>query len=79
VYTDSIQFKHQEVITVFRIKEEREKAKLTQEELAEKVGITRAYLSQLENNHKEPSIKLLTQIAKALNISIKKLICERTA
>lgn len=64
---------------MFRIKEEREIAKLTQEELADKVGITRAYLSKLENNHREPSMKLLQAIAEALGTSIKNLIEERSA
>lgn len=64
---------------MFRIREGRERAGLTQEALAEKLGITRAWLSQLENHHKEPSIKLLQQIATVLNIPFKNLIEERVS
>lgn len=64
---------------MFRIKQERERSGFTQKELAEKLGITREYLSAVENNHKEPSMKLLQQIAKVLDVPFKNLIEERSA
>jgi transcriptional regulator with XRE-family HTH domain len=36
---------------------------LSQTELASELGVTRAYLSQVENGHKEPSLPLLRKIA----------------
>lgn len=64
---------------MFRIKQERERAGLKQQELADIVGITREHLSAVENHHKEPSTRLLQKIAKALNIPFKNLIEERPA
>lgn len=61
--------------TVFQIKKYREKAGLTQEQLAEKVGITQVYLCYLENGQKKnPSITLLSKIATALKIDISDLL-----
>lgn len=58
---------------MFRIKELREKAGLTQEDLAEKVEVTSQYISMIENEHKLPSIPLLKKIATVLNTTIKNL------
>lgn len=63
---------------MFRIKQERERAGLKQQELADKIGITREYLSAVENNHKKPSFSLLQQIAEVLDVPLKNLIEERT-
>ncbi|MCM8710503.1 helix-turn-helix transcriptional regulator [Clostridium sp. SYSU_GA19001] len=59
---------------MFRIKEARQKAGLTQTQLAEKVMVTREYISLVENNHYKPSISLLERIAKELHTSVKSLI-----
>ncbi len=45
----------------------REKAHLTQEQVAAKAGISREYLSMLENNHKSPTVDTLARICQALN------------
>lgn len=50
------------------IKKYRSAAKLTQKQLAQDLSITPAYLSALENGHKESSLSLLTAICKALNV-----------
>ncbi len=47
----------------------REKAGLTQEELAARCGIHRTYVSQLERALKTPTIRLLWQICVPLNIT----------
>ncbi len=56
---------------MFRIKELRAKSGITQEKLAEMTGITRIYLSELENGHKNnPSTQLLKKIATALGVKV---------
>lgn len=49
-----------------RIKEARKKAKLTQEQLANEIGVKRAVISKYENGMIEPSLKQLQAIADAL-------------
>jgi transcriptional regulator with XRE-family HTH domain len=52
------------------IKELRKKKGLKQNELAEKVHLTQAYLSKIENNSKEPSLSSLKAIAESLEIPL---------
>lgn len=61
---------------MFTIKKIRTNAKITQQELADKVGTTREYISNIENDHKKPSIEMLEKIADALNTTVKDLIEE---
>lgn len=49
------------------IRELREKSKLSQEELGERAGIHRTYVSQLERGVKSPTLTILEQIAEALS------------
>jgi len=58
-----------------KIKEYREKRKLTQEELSEKSGIDYKYLQKIEGKT-PPNLKVETieRIARALNISPSKLL-----
>jgi len=49
------------------IKEIRKKKKIPQEILAERSGITQAYLSLIENDKKEPNLSTLKEISKALD------------
>jgi ribosome-binding protein aMBF1 (putative translation factor) len=46
----------------FMIKEARIKSGLTQQELADKVGTTKSYISKIENNIKEVRISTLRKI-----------------
>lgn len=50
------------------IRKYRERAKITQHKLAERLGITPTYLSTIENSRKEPSLGLIKDICKALDI-----------
>ena len=54
----------------------RKKMKMTQEELANKVGISYSYLTQIEapNVIKKMSLEVLFDIASALNVDINKLL-----
>jgi transcriptional regulator with XRE-family HTH domain len=57
-----------------RIKELRIKKGLTQDQLAERSGFTKSYLSQIENHKKEPPISTLNKIAYALELDVLELI-----
>lgn len=61
---------------MFKIKQFRKYKGLSQITLANQIGITREYLSVLENGHKQPSISLLKRIAKELDTTVKALIVE---
>jgi len=47
----------------------RKERKLTQEELAKNMGISRTYLSDIENSRKNPSSKTLESLSEKLNTS----------
>lgn len=49
-----------------RIKEARKKAKITQDQLAEQLGISTAYMSQIETGKATVNLNRLAQIAKLL-------------
>jgi transcriptional regulator with XRE-family HTH domain len=51
------------------LRQEREAAKLTQEKLAEKTGISHKYLNAIELGYKFPSIQTIENLAKALEIA----------
>lgn len=51
----------------------RKKKGLTQEELALRVGITRAYLSNIENGKYNPSLDVALKISKVLERTIEKI------
>lgn len=52
--------------------------KLTQEQLAEKIGISTSFCSKLERGKKSMSIATLRDIANALEISVNYLLFEKT-
>ncbi len=52
----------------------REYKKIKMNELAKKVGISAAYLSQIENGKRNPTIDSLKIIAKGLDIEVEMLI-----
>ena len=56
------------------IKQLRKSKGLTQESFANETGISRSYLSDLENNRKSPTIETLEKIARKMNTSLKFLI-----
>lgn len=59
------------------IKLYRNKKGLTQKQLAEKIGTTDSAITRYESNSREPSIEIITKIAKALNISINELLDDK--
>jgi len=58
---------------ITRIKEFRAKHNITQDELANIVGVRRETIIHLEKGKYNPSLKLAYDIAKALNVSIEEL------
>ncbi|CEP40929.1 MAG: helix-turn-helix transcriptional regulator [Paraclostridium sordellii] len=48
----------------------RKELKISQANLAKKVGISRTYLSKIENGHSNPSTEITYRIANELNKSI---------
>jgi transcriptional regulator with XRE-family HTH domain/KaiC/GvpD/RAD55 family RecA-like ATPase len=52
-----------------KLKEERMRVGLSQKDLADKVGLTASFLSQLENNQVSPSLSTYMQLCQALGIN----------
>ena len=52
----------------------RKRAKLTQEALAEKTGLSVVFISLLENGRRTVSVDALLRIARALHVELKDLV-----
>ena len=57
-----------------RIRFLRKKYDWTQEELADKVGVDYTTINKIENGKRNPSLKTLERIAKALRVKTKELL-----
>lgn len=57
-----------------RIKQVREKKRMTQTELADVANVSRVMLNLVENGKANPSLGFLNKIAKALGCSVKNLL-----
>ncbi|WP_168455208.1 helix-turn-helix transcriptional regulator [Bacillus cereus] len=55
------------------IAELRKEKLISQEKLAAKVGLSRTYISEIENNKKQPNVKLAIKIAKVLGTSVESI------
>ncbi len=56
------------------IRVERRRAGLSQEELAEKVGLNRNYIGEIERAEKKITLETLQRVAKALKLRITDLV-----
>ncbi len=56
-----------------KIQKLRKAQRITQEELAEMVGISRVYMGYIEQGRESPSLKLLMRLAKRLKIKVGEL------
>jgi transcriptional regulator with XRE-family HTH domain len=56
------------------IREQRERAELSMRELAKRANISNPYLSQIERGLHEPSVRVLTSLASALELSAEALL-----
>jgi transcriptional regulator with XRE-family HTH domain len=59
-----------------RLRTLRKNASLTQQKLADNVGVSRIYIQALESNRRVPSIKLLYRLADALTASVNDIVDE---
>ena len=57
----------------FAVRTRREELKLTQEEVAERAGIHRTYLSDIERGSRNPSLINIDRIASSLALSLPEL------
>lgn len=57
-----------------KIKKYRSEKGMTQEDLAEKVGVSRVYIGYVEQGRNTPSLEILEKIARALSVSLSKLV-----
>jgi transcriptional regulator with XRE-family HTH domain len=58
------------------LRKARQAAGLTQERLAFAAGLDRAYISQLENDHKSPTVDVLYLICDALGIAASDILAQ---
>lgn len=59
-----------------KIKQLRKQQKITQEELADKIFVSRQTISNWENNKSYPNMDFIVLISKTFNVTIDKLIKE---
>ena len=55
------------------IKEVRQEKKITLQELSKKSGISKSHINYIEKQLKQPTLIVMIQISKALNIDLKNL------
>ncbi|WP_342762079.1 helix-turn-helix transcriptional regulator [Bacillus sp. BR3(2024)] len=56
-----------------KIAELRKEKLISQEKLAAQVGLSRTYISEIENNKKQPNVRLAIKIAKFLGTSVESI------
>lgn len=59
-----------------RIKEQRTKIGITQQELADKLELSLEMVRSMENNRKKPSVETLTKLSDLFNCSTDYLLCK---
>lgn len=57
-----------------RIQKKRKQLDLTQEDVAYKVGISRAYMGYIEQGRNVPSMEVLEKIARVLKVNLRDLV-----
>lgn len=70
--------RNEELVTAFAmaLSEQRERAQLTQEELAERADVSARFISFLETSRRQPSLSALHALSKGLGIQMLDLIAE---
>jgi transcriptional regulator with XRE-family HTH domain len=53
-----------------KLKGIRERRRLTQEQLADKSGVSRSYLARLETCRQDPTLRTLEKLARALGVEV---------
>ncbi|MBL9178032.1 MAG: helix-turn-helix transcriptional regulator [Verrucomicrobiaceae bacterium] len=67
--------KHRQVLSEL-LRELRQQAEMSQETLADKAGLHRTYISQLERGLKSPTLDVLDALARALGITLKTFLAQ---
>ena len=57
-----------------KLKHIRKERKLTQEQLAERAGLTREYIARLEAGRYDPTLSTIEKLAKALRVKVNDLV-----
>lgn len=57
----------------WKVQKLRKQKKLTQEELADQLRISRVYMGYIEQGRESPSLKLLMKIARRLDVKVENL------
>ncbi len=57
-----------------RVQRYRKKTGMSQEEVAHKVGISRAYMGYIEQGRNIPSLEVLQKVAKVLKVKLNELL-----
>jgi len=65
----------EEIHLAKKIRQYRKEAGLTQEIMAEKLGLSSKYIRFIENGRRRPSLKVVYKIAKILGVDTCKLFC----
>lgn len=60
-----------------RVRKARLAAKITQEQLAEKVGVGTTHISHIETGNSIPSLKLFVDVLNALGLSADAILCDQ--
>jgi transcriptional regulator with XRE-family HTH domain len=58
------------------LRKTRQEKKMTQEQLSFASGVDRTYISELENDHKSPTVDVLLRLCAALGVKASKLIAK---
>ena len=68
--------KREDIIRIFaeNLRAERARRQFSQEDLAEKADITPEYLARIEHEKYSPSLVVIVRLAKALGVTIDKLM-----
>lgn len=59
----------------WKVQKLRKREKLSQEEFAHRLGISRTYMGYIEQGRESPSLKLLLKIARRFTVRIEDLFC----
>lgn len=65
-------------ILILDLKGYRERERLTQTDLAEKLGITQSAVSQFENNQQYVRLSTINRIAEKLGVEVSRIVVEVT-
>lgn len=61
-------------VVASRVRRARREADLSQEELADKVGVSRVYIGYIEQGRNVPALEVLSKIAKVLRVRLSDIV-----